>query len=181
MLGPTGSEMEPDAVPLVTAVPFTVMVACESELVGVTVTEATPLATLSAYVSVPEANDGIRVPEEIVRLLKLASELTTAATLENSEVLFAGHEGRMMPSLPRKHLRVFCQPELAGVDSRPVVSVMVISTYAPVVLPLSVTVQRPPGHGVSAPGGAGSGTPLAVVPMSCVPSSTMFVAALSSF
>src|SRR5690349_19013065 len=114
MLGPTAKPIEPEALPLLTAVPFTLIVAFASDVVGVTVTDATPLATLSAYVSVPDANDGIRVPEEIVRLLKVASELTTAATLENSDVLFAGHDGRMMPSLPRKHLRLFCQPVIAG-------------------------------------------------------------------
>jgi hypothetical protein len=49
---PSAKEIEPDAVPEVTATPFTFTVAVGSTVVGVTVTEATALLTDVVYVVV---------------------------------------------------------------------------------------------------------------------------------
>jgi hypothetical protein len=51
-----------DALPDVTALPPTVTVARASLVVGVTVTDATPFATLAVYVMVAAANAGDSVP-----------------------------------------------------------------------------------------------------------------------
>ena len=46
MFAPILKEIAPEAAPEVTAVPLTVIVACDSLTVGVSVTEETPLATV---------------------------------------------------------------------------------------------------------------------------------------
>jgi hypothetical protein len=51
-----------DALPDVTALPPTVTVAAASVVVGVSVTDGTPFATLAEYVTVLAANDGDSVP-----------------------------------------------------------------------------------------------------------------------
>jgi hypothetical protein len=51
-----------DALPEVTVTPATFTVASASVVVGVTVTEGTPFATLAVYVVVADANDGDRAP-----------------------------------------------------------------------------------------------------------------------
>ena len=51
-----------DALPDVTALPPTVTVAAASVVVGVTVTDATPFATLAVYVTVAAPNAGDSVP-----------------------------------------------------------------------------------------------------------------------
>jgi hypothetical protein len=51
-----------EALPDVTALPPTVTVAAASVVVGVTVTDGTPFATLAVYVPVDEANEGDSVP-----------------------------------------------------------------------------------------------------------------------
>jgi len=47
VLAPTLKAMVPEALPEVTIVPFTIMVALTSALVGVTVMEVTPFTTLA--------------------------------------------------------------------------------------------------------------------------------------
>ncbi len=64
---PTFRLIDPDADPDVTAVPFTVIEAPESVLVGVTVIELMLLATEAVYEVVLEEKVGERVPEERVR------------------------------------------------------------------------------------------------------------------
>jgi hypothetical protein len=51
-----------DALPDVTGSPPTVIAAAASVVVGVTVTDGTPFATLAVYVTVPAANAGDSVP-----------------------------------------------------------------------------------------------------------------------
>ena len=70
---PTFNVIAPDAEPLVTATPSTVIVALGSFVVGVTVTLVTLLPTLSVYEVVLEAKTGLKVPELTVRLLNVAS------------------------------------------------------------------------------------------------------------
>ncbi len=64
---PTLRLIDPDADPDVTAVPFTVIEAPESVLVGVTVIELMLLATEAVYEVVLEEKVGERVPEERVK------------------------------------------------------------------------------------------------------------------
>ena len=62
LLLPTTNGKLAEADPEVTAVPFTVMVAAGSLVVGVTVTEVIVLATLTVYDVVPGAKTGAKVP-----------------------------------------------------------------------------------------------------------------------
>lgn len=75
---PTESEIEPDAEPEVTEVPFTVTVANELLTVGVTVIEVSELDTEAVYEVVPEAKVGDRVPTERLSPLNV---LTIAAAV----------------------------------------------------------------------------------------------------
>jgi hypothetical protein len=65
--------MAPEAVPEVTAVPFTVTVACDSLTVGVTVILEVALLTEAVYAVVALAKVGDSVPDEIVKPDKVAS------------------------------------------------------------------------------------------------------------
>ena len=71
---PTAKLIEPEAVPEVTEVPLTFTVAVESVTVGVTVIDVVALVTAIAYEVVPvEKEEGVQVPVEVVRLVKLES------------------------------------------------------------------------------------------------------------
>ena len=72
-LSPKLKLIAPDAVPEVTAVPLTVIVAKALLRVGVTVIELVALVTVAVYAVVAEANVGDRVPEEIARADKVES------------------------------------------------------------------------------------------------------------
>ena len=77
-LEPTLKAMGPEAVPLVTVVPFTLTVAEPWLTVGVTVILVTPFPTVSVYVTVPEEKLGLRLPELMERLDRVASLLKEA-------------------------------------------------------------------------------------------------------
>lgn len=68
---PTGVDMLPDGDPDVTGAPSTSIVEHVSDAVGVTVIEAT--LTSAVYEIVPDANAGLSVPDERVRLDRSAS------------------------------------------------------------------------------------------------------------
>ena len=77
---PTVKEIAEDAVPEVTAAPFTVIDVFELFRVGVTVIDVVAFETVAVYEVVPEANVGESVPVEVVRALNVASveiELTS--------------------------------------------------------------------------------------------------------
>jgi hypothetical protein len=69
---PTLNIIEPDAVPLVTVEPFTVMLALASLFVGVTVILLVALLTLAVYDVFADVNVGLNVPELNVNALKSA-------------------------------------------------------------------------------------------------------------
>ena len=70
--------MAPEAVPEITAVPFTVTVACDSLTVGVTVILEVALLTEAEYAIVALEKVGDSVPLEVVNADKVASVDETA-------------------------------------------------------------------------------------------------------
>ena len=69
---PTVSGIAADVAADATVVPFTVTVAVASVTVGVTVVDATALATLDVYEVVLELKDGLREPAETTRFESVA-------------------------------------------------------------------------------------------------------------
>ena len=72
VLSPTFIASEPDAEPDATVVPLTVIVACDSSLVGVTVIDVVALDIDAVYDVVLLANVGDNVPLDNVNADKLA-------------------------------------------------------------------------------------------------------------
>ena len=81
VLLPTLNAIEPEALPLVTAAPFTVTVAVASEMVGVTVIEVVALLTEAVYPVVAPANVGDNVPELNASAERLAFVLAARVTV----------------------------------------------------------------------------------------------------
>jgi hypothetical protein len=73
VLSPTFKLIEPDAESDDTVTVLTVIVACDSVLVGVTVIEDVPFVTLTVYDVVAESNEGDSVPLEVVNADNVAS------------------------------------------------------------------------------------------------------------
>ena len=78
---PTLKAIEPEALPLVIEVPFTVTVAVASDTVGVTVIELVALDTEAVYDVVPDAKVGLNVPELKARLARFALVLAARVTV----------------------------------------------------------------------------------------------------
>ena len=77
VFSPTFNGIFPDAAPLATVLPATLMVAPPSAAVGVTVTSVTSLPTLTVYSVVAPAKNGESVPFEIVSAPRLLFMLNT--------------------------------------------------------------------------------------------------------
>lgn len=72
VLAPTFNAIADEAAPLFTVVPFTVIVAIASAVVGVTVNDVMALLTEAVYVVVPDAKTGLSVPVLKANELKFA-------------------------------------------------------------------------------------------------------------
>ena len=97
VVSPTVRLIAPLALPLVTAVSLTSMVAPSSLAVGVTVTLVTRAATLAVYMVVPAAKGGTSVPSDMVSPLSVLSLEGVGAS--SSVMVSVRLAGRFMPTL----------------------------------------------------------------------------------